>query len=48
MIGGDVLLDFYFIFFDIFDIKFDNDVNNSLLNEMEIMKMDFNKYIVLK
>lgn len=48
MIGGDVLLDFYFIFLDIFDIKFDNDVNNSLLNEMEIMKMDFNKYIVLK
>lgn len=48
MIGGDVLLDFYFIFLDIFDVKFDNDVNNSLLNEMEIMKMDFNKYIVLK
>lgn len=48
MIGGDVLLDFYFIFLDIFDIKFDNDVNNSFLNEMEIMKMDFNKYIVLK
>lgn len=48
MIGGDALPDFHSTFLDIPDIKFDNDVNNSLPNEMETMKMDFNKYIVPK